>query len=212
MLDSPLIDPPDAPEFPTSPEVCNYIQAKIRRDERMTKCPPETLPHKDVSFQVTFGDRNLVTIVDARSHYDEDETALVLVFDLQDYGVGSLFEELKGRTERNSVLLAESIVFPQRPVVALVFRNFGAFEKQVKIIGFPWEGSQHIFDANVAVEHIKTSLNSQLKAQGWGYTFALNDNKDMKPYETLYRLRELITNVNKSSVTPENASNIESQI
>jgi len=82
----------------------------------------------------------------------------------------------------------------------------------VKIFGFPWEGSQHIFDANVAVEHIKTSLNSQLKAQGWGYTFALNDNKDMKPYETLYRLRELITNVNKSSVTPENASNIESQI
>jgi len=213
MLDSPLIDPPDSPECPASPEVCNCIQAQIRRDERMTRFLLATVPHKGVSFQVTFGARDLVTVIDARSHYHEDETALVFVFDLQDHSVGCLrFEELKGRTERNSLLLAESIVFPQRPVVALVFRNFGTFEKQVKMFGFPLEDSQHVFDPDVAIEHIKMSLNSQLKAQGWGYTFALNDNKDMNPIETLERLRELVTSVNRSSVTPENTSRPESQI
>jgi hypothetical protein len=188
------------------------MQLDAPRAERMMGSSPETILNKSVSFQVTFGAKDLVTVIDARSHYDEDETALVFVFDLQDYSVDSRrFEELKGRTERNSLLLAETIIFPQRPVVALVFRNFGTFEKQVKMFGFPLEGSQHVFDPDVAIEHIKMSLNSQLKAQGWGYTFALNDNKDMDPIETLERLRELITSVNKSSVTPENTSSPESQ-
>ncbi|CAN9305263.1 unnamed protein product [Alternaria sp. RS040] len=210
MLDSPFPDPPDNTDYLTS---FAAYRAEILRAENMTESPLATVPYKGVSFQVTFGARDLVTVIDARSHYHEDETALVFVFDLQDYSVGCLrFEELKGRTKRNSLLLAESIVFPQRPVVALVLRNFGAFGKQVKMFGFPLEGSQPIFDADVAVEHIKMSLNSQLNAQGWGYTFALNDNKDMDPIETLDRLRELITSVDKSSVTPENTSSPENQI
>ncbi|CAN9276781.1 unnamed protein product [Alternaria alternata] len=156
---------------------------------------------------------DLVTVIDARSHYHEDETALVFVFDLQDYSVGCpRFEELKGRIERNSLLLAESIVFPQFRVVAIVLRNFGAFKKQVKMFGFPLEGSQPIFNADVAVEHIKMSLNSQLKARGWRYTFTLNDNKDMDPIETLDRLRELIVGMKRSSVTAGNTSRPGSQI
>jgi hypothetical protein len=210
MLDSPHPDPPDNTDYLTSPAA---YRAEILRAEKMTESPLATVPHKGVSFQVSFGAENLVTVIDARSHYHEDETALVFVFDLQDYSVDCLrFEELKGRAQRNSLILADSIAFPQRPVVALVFRNFGKFKKQVKKFGFPLEGTQPIFDADVAVEHIKMSLNSQLKAQGWGYTFALNDNKDMQRFETLNRLRELITNVDKSSVTPENPSNTESQI
>ncbi|CAN9318172.1 unnamed protein product [Alternaria alternata] len=156
---------------------------------------------------------DLVTVIDARSHYHEDETALVFVFDLQDYSVGCpRFEELKGRIERNSLLLAESIVFPQFRVVAIVLRNFGAFKKQVKMFGFPLEGSQPIFNADVAVEHIRMSLNSQLKARGWRYTFTLNDNKDMDPIETLDRLRELIVGMKRSSVTAGNTSRPGSQI
>jgi hypothetical protein len=210
MLDSPFPDPPDNTDYFTSSAAYG---AEILRAERMTESPLATVPHEGVSFQVAFGARDLVTVIDARSHYHEDETALVFVFDLQDYSVGCpRFEELKGRIERNSLLLAESIVFPQFRVVANVLRNFGAFKKQVKMFGFPLEGSQPIFNADVAVEHIKMSLNSQLKARGWRYTFTLNDNKDMDPIETLDRLRELIVGMKRSSVTAGNTSRPGSQI
>ncbi|RYO32540.1 hypothetical protein AA0111_g4558 [Alternaria arborescens] len=90
-----------------------YMQLDAPRAERMMESSLETILNKSVSFQVTFGAKDLVTVIDARSHYDEDETALVFVFDLQDYSVDSRrFEELKGRTERNSLLLAETIIFP----------------------------------------------------------------------------------------------------
>ncbi|RYO64571.1 hypothetical protein AA0116_g3107 [Alternaria tenuissima] len=210
MLDSPFPDPPDNTDYFTSSAAYG---AEILRAERMTESPLATVPHEGVSFQVAFGARDLVTVIDARSHYHEDETALVFVFDLQDYSVGCpRFEELKGRIERNSLLLAESIVFPQFRVVAIVLRNFGAFKKQVKMFGFPLEGSQPIFNSDVAVEHIKMSLNSQLKARGWRYTFTLNDNKDMDPIETLDRLRELIVGMKRSSVTAGNTSRPGSQI
>ncbi|CAN9273551.1 unnamed protein product [Alternaria alternata] len=187
--------------------------ADLLRAELMTKSSLKTALCQNVNFEVTFGPVDPVRIIDAQSHYHGEETIYVFFFDLQDYSIASpRFEELKGRAERNSLLLADSIVPPQCPVVALVFSNFGKFEKQVKTLGFPLEGEQPSFDANVVIEHIKMSLNSQLKAQGWGYIFALNDNKDMAPIETLVRLRELIIGMKRSSVTAENTSRPESQI
>ncbi|CAN9249851.1 unnamed protein product [Alternaria alternata] len=187
--------------------------ADLLRAELMTKSSLKTALCQNVNFEVTFGPVDPVRIIDAQSHYHGEETIFVFFFDLQDYSIASpRFEELKGRAERNSLLLADSIVLPQCPVVALVFSNFGKFEKQVKTLGFPLEGEQPSFDANVVIEHIKMSLNSQLKAQGWGYIFALNDNKDMAPIETLVRLRELIIGMKRSSVTAENTSRPESQI
>lgn len=187
--------------------------ADLLRAEMIAESSLKTALCQDVNFEVTFGPIDLVRIVDAQSHYHGEETIFVFVFDLQDYSIASPpFEELKGRAERNALLLADSIVFPQCPVVALVFSNFGKFEKQVKTLGFPLEGEQPSFDANVAIEHIKMSLNSQLKAQGWGYTVALNDNKDTDPIETLVRLREFIIGMKRCSVAAKNTSRPESQI
>jgi hypothetical protein len=161
--------------------------ADLLRAEMIAESSLKTALCQDVNFEVTFGPIDLVRIVDAQSHYHGEETIFVFVFDLQDYSIASPpFEELKGRAERNALLLADSIVFPQCPVVALVF--------------------------NVAIEHIKMSLNSQLKAQGWGYTVALNDNKDTDPIETLVRLREFIIGMKRCSVAAKNTSRPESQI